>query len=125
VLSRHWPTLSDDPKLHAFLIAHRGEARFVVATPTTGLAAPVIVRTGLPAMAVGGFWGNEPILTVDAFADKVKRGEVRYVLLGVRVRTTEFTRWVRANGKPVDEAEWRSLPADGRRPIQLYDLKPD
>jgi 4-amino-4-deoxy-L-arabinose transferase-like glycosyltransferase len=125
VLSRHWPTPSDDSRLHAFLLAHRGEARFLVAAPTIGLAAPVIVRTGQPAMAVGGFWGNEPIVPVEAFADKVRRGEVRYVLLGGRVRTNDFIRWVRANGKPVDEAQWRSLPADSRRPIQLYDLKRD
>jgi hypothetical protein len=32
---------------------------------------------------------------------------------------------VRANGKPVDETEWRSVSADGRRPIQLYELRPE
>jgi 4-amino-4-deoxy-L-arabinose transferase-like glycosyltransferase len=125
VLSRHYAALSDDPKLHAFLLAHRGEARFLVAAPTTGLVAPVIVHTGQPAMAVGGFFGNEPILTTEAFADRVKRGEVRYVLLMARIRPTDFTRWVRAKGKPVDEAEWRSVPVSGWRSIMLYDVKPD
>jgi hypothetical protein len=76
-------------------------------------------------MAVGGFFGNEPILSVEAFADKVKRGEVRYVLLGGRLRQTDFVRWVRANGKIVDETEWRSVAANSRRPLQLYDVKPD
>jgi hypothetical protein len=74
-------------------------------------------------MAVGGFFGNEPILTAEAFADRVKRGEVRYVLMAQRARQNDFTRWVRAHGKPVDESQWRSLPTAGRRPIQLYDLK--
>jgi 4-amino-4-deoxy-L-arabinose transferase-like glycosyltransferase len=125
VLSRHYPALSDDPKLHAFLLAHRGKARFLVAAPTTGLVAPVIVRTGQPAMAVGGFFGNEPILTVEAFADRAKRGEVRYVLLPARAPSSDFTRWVRANGRLVDEADWRSVSAEGRRPIQLYELRAD
>jgi 4-amino-4-deoxy-L-arabinose transferase-like glycosyltransferase len=124
-LSRNWAPLSDDAKLHAFLLAHRDEARFIVAAPTTALVAPVIVRTGQPAMAFGGFWGSEPILTLDAFAEKVKRGEVRYVLLGGLTRPTELARWVRLNGKPVDASQWRSVAADGRRPIQLYDVKPD
>lgn len=124
LLSRHYPALSDDPKLHRFLLDHRGAARFVVAAPTTGLVAPVIVRTGQPAMAAGGFFGNEPILTIEAFAERVRRGEVRYVLLTARARQNDFTRWVRANGKPVDEAQWRSVSAEGRRPIQLYDLRP-
>jgi len=30
---------------------------------------------------------------------------------------------VATNGTPVDEAEWRSLSADGRWPIRLYELK--
>ncbi|MBN9085926.1 MAG: glycosyltransferase family 39 protein [Reyranella sp.] len=123
LLSRHYPSLSDDPKLEQFLLANRGNARFIVAAPTTGLVAPLIVRTGQPAMAVGGFFGNEPILTVEAFADTVKRGEVRYVLLTARARQTDLTRWVRTNGKLVDESEWRAVSAEGRRPIQLYDLR--
>jgi 4-amino-4-deoxy-L-arabinose transferase-like glycosyltransferase len=123
ILSRHYASLSDDPKLQQFLIANKGQARFLVAAPTTGLVAPLIVRTGEPAMAFGGFFGNEPILTVEAFADKAKRGEVRYVLLTARARQTDFTRWVRTNGKLVDESEWRSVSAEGRRPIQLYDLR--
>lgn len=122
ILSRTYSSLGTDPKLHAFLIAHRGEARFIVAAPTTQIVAPIIVRTGLPAMAVGGFFGDEPILTIDAFAARVKHGEVRYVLMPARARAGDFTRWVRANGKPVDEREWRSLPVEGRRPLVLYDL---
>ena len=125
ILSRNYTALSSDPKLQEFLLAHRGEARFIVAAPTTGLVAPVIVRTGQPAMAFGGFFGNEPILPIDAFAEKVKRGEVRYVLLGARSRASEFTRWVRANGKPVDVSQWRSFVDGGRRAIELYDVKPD
>jgi 4-amino-4-deoxy-L-arabinose transferase-like glycosyltransferase len=126
ILSRDWTALSSDPKLNAFLLAHRGKARFIVAAPTTGLAAPVIVRTGQPAMAFGGFFGREPILPLDAFAEMVKRGEVRYALLGGgRARQSNFTRWVLANGKPVSDSQWRSPPFDGWRPIQLYDLKPD
>ena len=126
ILSRNYTALSSDPKLQEFLLAHRGEARFIVAAPTTGLVAPVIVRTGQPAMAFGGFFGNEPILPIDAFAEKVKRGEVRYVLLGARSRAaSEFAQWVRANGKPVDVSEWRSYVDGGRRAIQLYDVKPD
>jgi 4-amino-4-deoxy-L-arabinose transferase-like glycosyltransferase len=126
VLSRNWTALSTDPKLHDFLLTHRGEARFIVAAATTGLVAPVIVRTGQPAMAFGGFFGNEPILSLDAFGEKVKRGEVRYVLLGGgRGRQSDFTRWVMANGKPVSDSQWRSIPFDGWRPIQLYDVKPE
>jgi len=124
LLSRTYAALSADPKLHAFLIAHRGNARFAVAAPTTQLLAPLIVRTGLPAMAIGGFFGHEPILTLDAFGAMVRRGEVRYVLLPGRTQPTDFTRWVRSNGIPVDDAKWRSVTIEGRRPLMLYDVRP-
>jgi 4-amino-4-deoxy-L-arabinose transferase-like glycosyltransferase len=125
LLSRNYIALGSDPKLLDFLTKHRGNARFIVAGPTTGLVAPVIVRTGLPAMAFGGFFGNEPILTVEAFAEKVKRGEVRFALLGGLTRPNPITRWVRANGTLVEPSEWRSMSAEGRWPIQLYEVKAD
>ena len=82
ILSRNYTALTDDPKLQAFLQAHRGKARFLLAAPNALLAAPVIVRTGQPVMAFGGFFGNDPIMSVDAFAKRVERGEVRFVVLG-------------------------------------------
>ncbi len=124
ILSRNWGALSDDPKLVEFLIANRGQARFLLATPNTRFAAPLIISTGQPVMAMGGFSGRDPILTVEALAELARRGEVRYVLLGGRAReANDLVRWVWANGKPVNETEWRSLAPDTRRPISLYELK--
>jgi 4-amino-4-deoxy-L-arabinose transferase-like glycosyltransferase len=122
LLSRNYVPLSDDPRLIAFLTAQRGNARYLLATPTTTLAAPVIVRTGQPVMAVGGFLGSDPILDRAAFAALVKRGEVRYALLGTQGRGGDFARWVRENGRPVDEVLWRSLPLEPRRRVMLYEL---
>ena len=125
LLSRNYAALSDDPKLLAFLTDNRGSARFLVAAPTTQLVAPLIIRTGQPALAFGGYMGSDPVLSLDAFGQMVKSGEVRYVLLfGGRTRASEFTRWVRENGTPVDNDLWRSVPSgEERRPIALYDLR--
>jgi 4-amino-4-deoxy-L-arabinose transferase-like glycosyltransferase len=125
VLSRNWAGLSDDPKFAEFLLARRGQARFLLATPTALLAAPIIIRTGQPVMAMGGFSGRDPILTVEALAKIARRGEVRYVLVGGQSRpgVSALVSWVRENGMPVAEAEWRSLPAEPRRPLMLYELK--
>jgi 4-amino-4-deoxy-L-arabinose transferase-like glycosyltransferase len=124
ILSRNWTTLSEDPKLTEFLLAHRGQARYLLATPNARLAAPIIISTGQPVMAMGGYFGRDPILSVEAFADLARRGDVRYVLLGGRAReASDLVKWVWANGKPVDTAEWRSLDFDPGRPISLYELK--
>jgi 4-amino-4-deoxy-L-arabinose transferase-like glycosyltransferase len=122
ILSRNWTALTDDPKLQAFLQQHRGNARFLLAAPNALLAAPVIIGTGQPVMAFGGFFGNDPVMSVDAFAKAVERGEVRFVVLATNRRTRDFERWVRAHGTIVDPAQWRSLPTEPRRAIVLYDL---
>lgn len=124
ILSRNYRALTDDPRLRAFLQEHRGKARFLVATPDALLAAPIIVRTGEPAMAVGGFLGNDPVMSVEALAKRVENGDMRFVVLGTARRSRGFETWVRAHGVPVDPALWRSLPAEPDRSIVLYDLKP-
>ena len=124
ILSRDWKALTDDPKLQAFLQQHRGNARFLLAAPNALLAAPVIIGTGQPVMAFGGFFGNDPVMSVDAFAKAVERGEVRFVVLATNRRTRDFERWVRAHGTIVDPSQWRSLPPEPRRAIVLYDLGP-
>ena len=124
ILSRTYRSLTDDPKLIAFLKDHRGSARFLAATPTALLAAPLIIRTGEPVLPFGGYLGNDPIMSVEAFAARVQRGEVRYVLLGTARRPADFEAWVIGNGKPVDVALWRSLPPEPRRLLTLYDLAP-
>ncbi len=124
ILSRNWTALTDDPRLHAFLQQHRGPARFLLATPNALLAAPVIIATGQPVMAFGGFFGDDPAISVDAFARAVERGEVRFVVLATNRRARDFERWVRAHGTIVDPKDWRSLPPEPRRAIVLYDLAP-
>lgn len=128
ILSRNFQALGDDPKLFEFLAEHRSGTHFALAALTTGLVAPLIIRTGQPALAYGGFFGSDPILSLDAFAAMAKRGEVRFVLVDSRTPASDthrgqFVRWVREHAVPVDPALWRSVPPEVRRSVVLYDLK--
>jgi 4-amino-4-deoxy-L-arabinose transferase-like glycosyltransferase len=123
LLSRNYRPLSDDPKLADFLLAHRGDARFIAATPTALVAEPLIARTGLPVMAAGGFFGRDRILTVEAFADRVRRGEVRYMLVGTLGAAGPFSQWALEHGTLVDDSEWRSRPRETTQSMVLVDLK--
>lgn len=67
-----------DPKWLAIIDQNRGGARYLAATHDMGIAMFGILDTNQPFMALGGFRGNDPILTVEQFADLVARGEVRY-----------------------------------------------
>jgi 4-amino-4-deoxy-L-arabinose transferase-like glycosyltransferase len=45
------------------------------------MVAPIIIETGEPVVAIGGFMGGDPILTANQFAQRVKEGQFRYMLL--------------------------------------------
>jgi len=140
--------IAGDPKLIAFLQESHGNEEYLLAAVNARQAAPINIATGDPVMALGGFGGGDPILTVEDFARLVAESRVRFALIGDgseglrRVfgenRQKPLTDWIQANGKPVDAALWRSpganaerAAADGRSPraaesvgTQLYDLRP-
>jgi 4-amino-4-deoxy-L-arabinose transferase-like glycosyltransferase len=127
---------ADRRQLIAFLRSNRHGERFLLATPSAQLAAPLIVATGEPVMAMGGFHGLDPILTPERLAALVAQGHVRFVMLGElsiasRLMGAEaagrpLADWVRANGTAVDPSRW-SEPGGGFGRVtrrELYDLKP-
>jgi hypothetical protein len=130
--------LAADPKFLAFLRDnHRGED-YLLATVNARLAAPIIIATGEPVMALGGFSGGDPILTADDFARLVAEQRIRFALIGDggpglrRVfgerRQGPLIDWVRQNGRPVRPELWRSAPGDAPLAAEsigaeLYDLR--
>ncbi len=68
--------------LLAYLEANRGNAKFLVAVPSSMSADSIIINTGEPVMAMGGFSGSDPILTAQSVAQLVQDGTVRFFLLG-------------------------------------------
>lgn len=65
-----------------YLTENRGDATYLVATPSAMAAAPIILETGEAVMAMGGFSGGDPILTADDVAQLVRDGAVRFFLTG-------------------------------------------
>jgi len=78
-----------------YLLAQQGNTPFLFATLSTGPAAPVIIETGKAVMAMGGFSGGNPILTVPKLAGLVANGTVRFFLLSPnQARGNALVRWV-------------------------------
>jgi 4-amino-4-deoxy-L-arabinose transferase-like glycosyltransferase len=130
-------------RLVAFLRANRDGERFLLATSTTRVAAPVIIRTGEAVMALGGFHGLDQIVSPDVLAAMVARREVRFVMqgdlsvvdryLGAEAAGRPLAEWVRAHGTLVTPELWRqdAAAAGARRRVApppgataLYDLAP-
>jgi 4-amino-4-deoxy-L-arabinose transferase-like glycosyltransferase len=76
------PIEPDTSKLVQFLRANRHGERFTLAVFGTHTADSIIIDHGEPVMAIGGFLGNDPTITKEAFVSMVEKGELRYVMLG-------------------------------------------
>ncbi len=70
-----------DARTTAFLLAHQGNARYLLATTNAMSASPYILATGKAVAALGGFIGQDPILTNDELAEMIAKGEIRYFLV--------------------------------------------
>jgi 4-amino-4-deoxy-L-arabinose transferase-like glycosyltransferase len=113
-------------KLTGYLVAHREAAKFLVAVPNANVAAPLIISTGLPVMAIGGYLGDDPILTPSDIERLASDRQLRFVMLGgftlapakQTAALDPIARWVRANGRPVDPKLWR-LAASSSTPYRI------
>ena len=113
--------------------ANRQGERYLLATSTTTLAAPIIIQTGEPVMARGGFHGLDPILTPERLPELVAARQVRFAMLG------DLSFVSRRLGAEVAQPHRRVGPRQrhARRPgavagggaslgsaMRLYDLRP-
>ncbi|MEH2623392.1 4-amino-4-deoxy-L-arabinose transferase-like glycosyltransferase [Bradyrhizobium sp. AZCC 1719] len=114
-------------KLSSYLIANREAANFLVAVPNANVAAPLIISTGLPVMAMGGYLGDDPILTPSDIERLVLDRQLRFVMLGgftlapakQAAALEPIARWVRANGRLVDPKLWRLSGPSSSAPYRI------
>ena len=124
--------LPDTTRLVSYLQDQWDGERYLLATTSTHLAAPIIIASGEPVMARGGFHGVDPAMPLTRFIELVGQRQLRFAMVGDlslvsrrmarNVAGNPVTDWIRAHGRPVDPALWR----DARLPYgsELYDLLP-
>ncbi|CAM4387633.1 glycosyltransferase family 39 protein [Saccharibacillus endophyticus] len=100
-----------DTALVDYLIRNRGSAKYLAAMPSSNSGADsLIIQTGLPVLAWGGFKGVDPALDISGLQKLAKSGELRYVLIGGAHNTQDaLARWVQLNGTPVPESSWNAM----------------
>jgi 4-amino-4-deoxy-L-arabinose transferase and related glycosyltransferases of PMT family len=115
------PPLVADPVLIHYLLAHKDTEQYLLATINTEAAAPFIVDTGLPVMALGGYSGNSGLLTSDQLIQQIAHGTVRFFLLPSS--SDQAATWVMAHCGEVPTKQWQSSSTDNFSvdSLQLYD----
>ena len=96
-------------KLIRFLEANNTGEKWLIAVPDAAEAEPIILATGKPVMAIGGFSGNDDTLTVEKLEELVASGQLKYFLASDGGRggsDGEVTAWVKEYGTAVDSSQW-------------------
>jgi 4-amino-4-deoxy-L-arabinose transferase-like glycosyltransferase len=95
----------------SYLLRHQGSAKYLVAATGSQTTASIIIATGKPVVTIGGFSGGDPTPTVAQLAAMVKKGELKYVLLGggggPGGGSSALTEWVQQHGKLVTGSLYR------------------
>lgn len=96
-----------------YLQQNKGNAKYLLVAQSSNSLANIIIQTGENVMALGGFSGNDNIITLAQFKTMVKNGEVRFAMTSGQggTRNNEIMNWIKQNGKAVENYN------------NLYDLK--
>ncbi|NLI90957.1 MAG: glycosyltransferase family 39 protein [Peptococcaceae bacterium] len=97
--------------LFAYLTKNNTGEKYLFATTDSHTAAPYIIQTGQAVMAMGGFSGSDPILTVEKLQEMIRNKEVKYFLLssgGFGGRgSSEILQFIREKGKEIPQENWQ------------------
>ncbi|MBJ7570357.1 glycosyltransferase family 39 protein [Bacillus halotolerans] len=98
-----------DTGLLSYLREHNTGEEYLFATLTTVTAAPYIINTDESVMALGGFNGTDPILTVSELKKLVNEGKVKYFLLSeTNSGNAELVSWIKKHGQEISSDEYSS-----------------
>jgi len=127
------PLDSTDSHLSEFLLSHAGNSTFLAAVPDSLTASSLIIPTGKPVMALGGYFGTDQILSVNQIPGLIHNDTVRYFLvlesnLPANYRIARdpgvnagIYSWVEDHCTAVPESEWRKTNWNYLNPYALYD----
>ncbi|OUC86705.1 glycosyl transferase family 39, partial [Streptosporangium minutum] len=104
-----------DERTAEYLRKNRGGATWLVAVSSAQSASSLILSTRLPVIAMGGFTGSDPAMTVERLKELVSSGQLRYLMPGGGRGGpggpgggggSEATAWAQANCTVVAPAEY-------------------
>jgi 4-amino-4-deoxy-L-arabinose transferase-like glycosyltransferase len=107
-----------------YLERNQGDATWLLAVGQARDASSIILSTGRPVLAMGGFSGRDPAMTLGKLKEYASAGLLKYVLVGDRLSprltgrgrgggmSADLTDWVTGSGTPVDPSEYGG-PAGG------------
>ncbi|RMI34688.1 glycosyl transferase family 39 [Actinomadura harenae] len=107
-------------RLISYLEKHQDGARWLLAVSNAQAASSIILKTGRPVIAMGGFTGTDKAMTVSKLESYVRQGKVHYVQIseggmgpGGRGGSEAVTAWVKQHGTLVQPSEYGETASSG------------
>lgn len=112
-----------DPKLENYLESNYQPGTYLLATMNANTAAPIILDTGLPVMAMGGFMGNDPALSAEKLQSLASQGQIHFFLIEGRSfgnQQRDILNWIQNNCKIVPSSKWQNtFTAPARNQVRM------
>jgi 4-amino-4-deoxy-L-arabinose transferase-like glycosyltransferase len=113
-----------DRRLVAYLETHRRGARYLVAMARATDAAPIILATNQPVIALGGYSGHDRTNSLKRVEALVSGGQLRFFLLSPTNEhgfTASVATWVSKRCPAVPTDRWRTATHGPGMSRRLYD----
>ena len=89
--------------LVAYLQANTQDVEYLVAVPSSQTGAPLVLATGRPVLYMGGFGGQDRVVTAEDLQGMVASGRLRYVLYGGMGGRQDIVAWLQSSCTVVPE----------------------
>jgi 4-amino-4-deoxy-L-arabinose transferase-like glycosyltransferase len=95
-------------ELLAYLQANTQDTKYLVAVPSSHQGSSMVLETGRPVLLMGGFGGQDNVVSVDDLKQMVTNNELRYILYGAGGRgpngsKQEILNWIQTSCTVVPE----------------------
>jgi len=87
----------------AYLQANTQDVEYLVAVPSSQTGAPLVLATGRPVLYMGGFSGQDRVVTAEDLQEMVASGRLRYVLYGGMGGRQDIAAWLQSSCTVVPE----------------------
>jgi 4-amino-4-deoxy-L-arabinose transferase-like glycosyltransferase len=102
-------------KLLTYLEANTQDVNYLAAVPSSQQGSSLVLATGRPVLYMGGFGGQDEVVTADDLSAMVANGELRYIIYGSdRGGKTDIANWLSASCSVVQE--FRGTSSDNQGP---------
>jgi len=111
-------------RLLDYLQANTQDVEYLMAVPSSQQGAQYVIETGRPVLFMGGFSGQDEVVTANDLAEMVANDELRYVFYGGEHGKQDIVNWLKSSCAVVSEFSSSSGQADPRgQGLTLYSCR--